>query len=157
ELGQRVRALEAVQRAGAISNSAALRGIALAAYALADLRFERELPYGSAFTLRVPDPSFERLALCRGRGPVEIRSMSDQRLLAPLPASTNLPAYVAEWSHDGRFLAVKREYESGPERADKEVWSIADARRLLLLKDAPYDAMSFHPWLPRFLVARTNG
>ncbi len=45
EQGQRVRALDAVRRAGAISNSAALRGVAVAALALPDLRFERELPY----------------------------------------------------------------------------------------------------------------
>ena len=92
ELGQRVKALDAVRRAAAISNSAALRGVALAAHALPDLRFERELPYGSEFTLRLVDPSFERIALCRGRGPVEIRSTADQRLLATLPASTNLPS-----------------------------------------------------------------
>src|SRR5439155_23741144 len=113
ELGQRVNALDAVHRASVISNSAALRGVALAAHALPDLRFEQELPYGSEFTLRMVDPSFERIALCRRAGPVEIRSTSDQRLLATLPASTNLPAYYAEWSPDGRFLAAKPGYDSG--------------------------------------------
>ena len=68
ELGQRVKALDAVRRAASISNSAALRGVALAAHALPDLRFERELPYGSEFTLRLVDPSHERVALCRHAG-----------------------------------------------------------------------------------------
>jgi hypothetical protein len=112
ELGQRVNALEAGRRAAVISNSAALLGVALAAQTLPDLRFERELPYGAEFTLRLVDPSFERIALCRGSGAIEIRSTSDQRLLATLPASTNLPAHYAEWSLDGRFLAVKRDHAS---------------------------------------------
>src|SRR2546426_1360493 len=59
ELGQRVNALDAVQRASGISNSAALRGVALAALALPDLRFERLLPYGPEFTLQQVDPSFD--------------------------------------------------------------------------------------------------
>src|SRR6266850_2879237 len=80
EVGHRVRALDAVRRAGAISNSAALRGVALAALALPDLRFEREWPPTPDTTLANLDPTFERLALCRGAGPVEIHSVSDQRL-----------------------------------------------------------------------------
>jgi WD40 repeat protein len=157
ELGQRVNALDAVRRAAAISNSAALRGVALAALALPDLRFERELPYGSEFTLRHVNPAFDRIALCRRAGPVEIRATSDQRLLATLPASTNLQTYYAEWSPDGRYLALKRDYDSAGARSDKEVWDVSSARQLLLLHDAPFNAMSFHPRLPRLLVGRTNG
>src|SRR5439155_15962129 len=157
ELGQRVNALDAVRRAAGISNSAALRGVALAALALPDLRFERELPYGSEFTLRHVDPSFDRIARCRRAGSIEIRSISDQRLLATLPASTNLQTYYGEWSPDGRFLALKRDYDAGGVGSDKEVWDVASARQLLLLHDAPFNAMSFHPWLPRLLVGRTNG
>jgi hypothetical protein len=44
ELGQRIRALDAVRRAGAISNSASVRGVAVAALGLPDLQLERELP-----------------------------------------------------------------------------------------------------------------
>ena len=53
EVGHRVRALDAVRRAGAISNSAALRGVAVAALALPDLRFEREWPSTPDTTLAV--------------------------------------------------------------------------------------------------------
>src|SRR5436190_5604657 len=66
EVGHRVRALDAVRRAGAISNSAALRGVAVAALALPDLRFEREWPTTPDTTLANLDPAFERIALCRG-------------------------------------------------------------------------------------------
>jgi serine/threonine protein kinase/WD40 repeat protein len=161
EMGQRVRALDAIQRAAAISNSAELRREVFAALALPDLRFERELPYGQDIALSL-DPSFERIALCSGRarsGPVEIRSTSDLRLLATLAASTNLPVYVAEWSADARFLAVKRDYPGGGLRSDREIWELpsasgatADARRILLLKDVPRDAVAFHPRLDRMLV-----
>ena len=158
ELGHRVRVLDAVRRAGVISNSPALRGIVAAAYALPDLRFERELPFAkSEFTLRQVDPSFKRIAVCRSNGPVEIRATSDLRLLATLPASTNLPVYNAEWSPDGRFLAVKRDYPPNGARTDREVWDLAASRRLLLLQDAPFNSISYHPRLPRLLVGQTDG
>jgi serine/threonine protein kinase len=50
ELGQRVRTLDALRRAAAISNTVELRREAFAAFALPDLRFERELLTGSEFT-----------------------------------------------------------------------------------------------------------
>ena len=116
---------------------------------------------------------FQRIALCRDRGPVEIRATSDLRLLATLPASTNLPVYVAEWSADGRFLAVKRDYPSNGTASDKEIWDVSAvhlsttgenvakesqaraeaARRLLVLRDVGYDVMAFHPHSSRLLVA----
>ena len=65
------RQQDGVRRAGAISNSAALRGVAVAALALPDLRFEREWPATPDITLANLDPAFERIALCRGAGPVE--------------------------------------------------------------------------------------
>ena len=161
EMGQRVRALDAIRHAAAISNSAELRREVFAALALPDLRFERELPYGEEFTMRNIDPTFGRIAVGRGRGPVEIRSVSDGRLLASLAASTNLPAYVAEWSPDGRYLAVKRDYPGGGLRSDREIWQLPsasgdapDPRRILLLKDVPRDAVTFYPLLARVFVGQ---
>lgn len=155
EVGHRVRALDAVRRAGAISNSAALRGVALAALALPDLRFEREWPATEETTLAVLDPPFERIALCDGGGPVEIRSAADQRLLVTLPASTNLAAYVGLWSPDGRFFAVSRDRDSAASRRDVEVWDVTSARQVLLLRDSPWGAISFHPKLPQIVIARS--
>lgn len=161
EMGQRVRALDAIRRAAVISNSTELGREVFAALALPDLRFERELPYGEQFTLRVLDPAFTRIAVARGRGPVEIRSVADDTLIASLAASTNLPAYVAEWSADGRFLAVKRDYPGGGLRSDREIWELPpasgtppDARRILLLQDVPRGAVTFHPRLERIFVGR---
>jgi WD40 repeat protein len=75
--------------------------------------------------------------------------VSDGRLLASLPASTNLPSFVHEWSADGRFLAVKRDYDGNGLRADWEVWDVSAARRLLALQNVLFAAFSFHPRLPR--------
>jgi len=161
EMGQRVRALDAIQRAAAISNSVELRREVFSALALPDLRFERELPYGEEFTMRTMDPAFRRIALARGRSPVEIRSVPNGRLLATLPASTNLPAYVGEWSADGRFLAVKRDYPGGGLHSDWEIWELPvmpgppeDMSRILLLKDVSRDAMTFHPQLDQVFMGR---
>jgi hypothetical protein len=88
ELGHRVRALEALRRAAAISNRVELRREVFAAMALPDLRFERELPIGPNVTgchgaaLR---PGFRADGGVPGRGPSR-DSFPDQRgsdLLAP--------------------------------------------------------------------------
>ncbi len=161
EMGQRVRALDAIRRAAAISNSVELRREVFAALALPDLRFDRELPYSEEFTMRNMDPAFGRIALGRGRGLVEIRSVPDDQLLATLAASTNLPVYAVEWSPNGRFLAVKRDYPGGGLRSDREIWELssasgaaANARRILMLRDVPRDAVTFHPQREQILVGR---
>ncbi len=156
DLGQRVRALDAILRAAAISNSTELRGAALAALALPDLRFEKEisLPAEAAANL---DPSFERLAIARGMDATEIRTVSGGRLLASLPPSAKAPVHVTWWSPDGQFLAVKRDRDSAGYHADLEVWAAAEARRVLLLNDLRWDVVDFHPILPRIVAGRQDG
>jgi len=154
ELGHRIRALDALRRAGVISNSATLRGVAMSALALPDLSFVRELPLAPDLTLIQLDPAFERIALGRGRGEVEIRSVRDHQLLAVLPAATNLMSYVGLWSRDGRFLAVKRDHPPNGARADWEIWDVSRVKRILLLRDNLGGAFSFHPYLPRIIVGR---
>jgi eukaryotic-like serine/threonine-protein kinase len=154
EVGHRVRALDAVRQAAAISNSAALRGVAVAALALPDLRFEREWP--ASTTLAVLDPTFERVALGDGGGPVEIRSAAEGRLLATLPASTNLTAFVGSWSADGGFFAVSRDCDATASERDVEVWEVATARQVLLRRNMPWGAMSFHPQLHRLIFAEND-
>ncbi|MBK8002287.1 MAG: serine/threonine protein kinase [Verrucomicrobia bacterium] len=93
EVGHRAKALDALGRAAAITNSYELRREVIAALSLPDLVFDRELPFEAEFTLRRLDPAFERIALCRRNGPVEIRSARNLELLAELPATTNLAAF----------------------------------------------------------------
>jgi eukaryotic-like serine/threonine-protein kinase len=157
EVGQRLQALEAIRRAAAISNSVDLRREALAALALPDLSFEREFPVGSEFTLRLLDPAFESVALCRGAGPVELRDVSDWSLLASLPAITNLPAYAGWWSPDRRYLAIKRDESPDGERATLEVWEIPIQQRVLLPRKMMNQAVSFHPLLHRLITGQMSG
>lgn len=157
DLGQRVRALEAIRQAGAISNRFELRREVMAALALPDLRFDRELAISPEVTMKWLDPRFERIAICRGRGPVEIRAASNQQLLATLPASANLKAFGATWSRDGRFLAVKRDYDSTGHRVDIEVWKVEEPRQVLVVRDARWDARTFHPHKSQLLTAGPDG
>jgi WD40 repeat protein len=155
ELGHRGRALEALRRAGSISNAVELRQEVFAALTLPDLRFERELAIGPNVTGVQCDPAFERVAISRGAAAVEVRSVADGALLASLPASTNLPTYVLLWSVDGRYLALKRDYPSGGRRADWEIWELSEAepRRTLLLRDLLGEAISFHPRINQLFIS----
>jgi WD40 repeat protein/predicted Ser/Thr protein kinase len=155
EMGHRVKALDAIRRAAAISKTPALRREVFAALALPDLRLEQEITFSSNVNHLQLDPSFERLATARGKGPTEIRSVPGNQLLATLPASTNLPSFVREWSADGRYLAVKRDYPDGGAHGDWEIWDVGQSNRILLLRDVSLSALSFHPRLPRVL-ARTR-
>jgi len=145
EIGHRVRALSAIRRAAAISNTVELRREVFAALALGDLEFERQLPFPAGFTLRSLDPMFERIAVCRGTQAVEILSVSDQKLLATLPAATNRPVHVAEWSPDGRFLAIKRDHDGIGFQADLELWDVTKQERLSIHRGVLWGMMCFHP------------
>lgn len=155
ELGQRVKALDAVHRAAAITNTPELRREALTALTLPDLRWQRDLPLGAEFTLKEPDPEFARVAVGRARRDVELVALSNMQVLATLPASTNLHCYGAVWRRDGKYLAVKREVEGGGgDPAVLEVWELSSPpRRVLLIRDARHSAFSFHPQLPEFIAA----
>jgi len=156
ELGQRVRALDALRRAAAISNSAELRREAVAALALPDLRLERAFTVGSELTVVSPDPAFERVAVSGDDTAVEIRSLSDWNLLTTLPASTNKEAHGATWSRDGQWLAIRREDFPAGDYASVEVWNVNDRRRVLSLRQVPRGAVTFHPRQPRILAATEN-
>lgn len=157
EVGQRVRALDALRRAAAITNSPELRREALAALALPDLRFEREVRTGPEFISVQLDPDFSRLARTRSSGPIEIVSFPDGRPVATLPPSRESQCYLMKWSPDGRFLAMKREPGSREERASLEVWDVAGQRRVLLIPNGGYRVMSFHPYLPRLMAGNPDG
>ncbi|HUC85208.1 MAG TPA: serine/threonine-protein kinase [Candidatus Acidoferrales bacterium] len=157
ELGERVRALDAIRRAAAISNSAELRGAAVAGLALPDFRFERRLRSATNTTLIQFDPGFERVAVGRGAGPVEILDVADEHLIATLPASTNLPAYWAQWSRDGRYLEVKRDHHGPGQWRDLEIWNVAESRLVLRLGEVEHGAAAFHPRLPRVLAGLRDG
>jgi len=154
ELGQRLNTLAAVHRVAAITNTLELRREAFAALSLPDLRREREIPLSPGVTAATLDFAFERVAICRGIGSVEIRKAIDGRLLTTLAASTNITAYAAQWSWNGHYLLVKRYEHRQSDFADFEVWNVDAGRRVLTLHDVPVDAADFHRSQPWF-VAQT--
>jgi serine/threonine protein kinase/WD40 repeat protein len=158
ELGQRVRALEAIRRAASLRNSPELRREAMSAFALPDLQLRHEIPCGDEFTARQMDPNFERIAVCAGRGPVEVRRASDNRLLHALPAAVNLPCYNLTWSADGRFLAIKRDSDQNSLAADIEVWNLeGEPWRALWIRDTRRNVRAFIPGTARFLTSDPQG
>ena len=153
ELGQRFRTMEAVRRAAAITNSLVLRQAAAMALTLPDLRFDREITIPRDATMAVLDPTFDRLALGRGTNAVEIRSVADGSILAIVPASVPQSAQLAEWSRDGRFVAITRAGAPPAWQANVEVWEVPATRRVLTLPSTRYAACAFHPRLPLILGA----
>ena len=157
ELGHRVRALDALRRAGAISNTVELRREALAALALPDLRFEREWLGGTDITAVHFDSGFKRMSVSRGAGAVEIRAVADFKLITTLPPSRNGASFLTAWSAGDRYLAVRRDRDATGDRADLEVWHVAATNRVMLLHDVPRGVLGFHPTLPRLVTATSRG
>jgi WD40 repeat protein len=157
ELGHRTRALDSLRRAKG-TNTAELRGVAFAALGLADFRSDREVRFDLASTMIQPDPTFTRVATCKGSGPVTVCSLPDLEVLATLPASTNRDAYFGIWSADGRFLAVKRQYDGPGIRCDWEVWNVGTTQRVVTAgPNAARNSGTFHPRRPLFMAAFGGG
>jgi len=157
EVGQRVRTLDALRRAAAITNSTELRPLAMAALALPDLRLKREIELGGEYKLAELDPTFNRVALGKGAGPIEVRAVPDLRLLATLPPSSDWPAFIANWNSDGRFLGVKRNRSLAGDQSDLEVWRARDFQRILLVPKAAFGVFCFDPRWPRLLGSCGGG
>jgi WD40 repeat protein/predicted Ser/Thr protein kinase len=150
ELGHRVRALDAIRRAAAITNTPELRREAMAALGLADLRFERELSHDAeAFGVAL-DPAFERIARSGEVGPISIRSALDNRLLTTIPAYRGRHLQIGNWSSDGRFLIAKGDDNS------MEVWDAQKARKVLGIAADVY-SVAFHPHMPVVMTSNPGG
>jgi WD40 repeat protein len=158
EVGHRTRALEALRKVAGTTNAAELRRIAFAALAQPDLRLRDEVRLPAKAHFLALDPFSERIVLGGGRGPVSLYSLPDGQPLATLTGSTNLPAYLARWSGDGRFVGVKRETVMGGREAVLEVWELGPTQRLALAgAKLSYGSFSFHPQQPLVMVGRVGG
>ena len=151
EVGHRAKALEAISGAVTGTNTAELRRVAFAALGLPELRLNREIALPPGTTVAELDPNLKRIALGSLYAPVTVRSLPDLTVLANLPATTNNDAYLAQWSRDGRFLAVCRQYDTTGKDSDLEIWEISQNPRLVTVcRGVAYSGFSFHPgrsWL----------
>lgn len=150
ELGHRVRALDAIRKAAAITNTPQLRREAMAALALADLRFERELPHGSEFVGVAIDPAFHRVARCGQVGPISIRSALDNRLQVTIPAYTGSYMGLGQWCSDGRFIAAWGADHS------VQVWDTMNVSQMLGATDYVY-SVDFHPQMAVAMSSKAGG
>jgi WD40 repeat protein len=158
EMGHRVSALEAIRQAAAITNTPELRREALAALALADLRPTKEIQYAAGDDARALDPAFKRDAVCRTGGRIDIRDVESGRTLFTLPGMTNQVGRLVAWSGDGKYLAVKRDYEGSNRNADLEVWNMASTQPVLYARgQLAGSAFAFHPLLPQIVAGDQAG
>lgn len=158
ELGHRTRALDALRQAGSVTNHADMRRVAFAALSVPDLRLEHEIRIEPNTTLVRPDPAFARVALCRGSGPVTLRSLPGFELIATLSSSSNNHAYVALWSGDGQILAVKRELDQFGTHSNWEIWKVTPPYRVLTVRpDVSRNAFAFHPRRPLVVAGHLKG
>ncbi len=156
EPGQRVRVLEAVQRAAAISNRVELRREALDALTRTDLRLVGEVPFETGVTMAVLDPTFARVAECVGSGPVRLRSMPDRQLIASLTPSVKAVAEGGQWSPQGRFLAVKRRIDTVKSSFQIEIWDVATSQLIASLPPSLLGTFCFHPRSAQLLAAEAD-
>ncbi len=156
EIGHRTRTLDALARAADGTNVAEMRAVAFGALAVPDLRWENQIQLGEEQTLVLPDPTFSRVAVARGAGPVSIQAVPDLTVLAILPATTNRETHLAQWSPDGRFLAVRRDLSRS--RCLWELWDVAEQRLIAVTPpDSAYASATIHPRGDRILIGRAGG
>ncbi len=109
-LGQRFDSLDAVRKAVALrpgSNSLALRNEAVAALALADLRFLKTVPIAVPYQPWLPfDSNLERYAELAADGTLRLHRTSDDAELLRLSGPVLARQVVCRFSPDDRFLLV---------------------------------------------------
>jgi WD40 repeat protein len=158
ELGHRVRALDAIAEAAAITNAPELRREALAALTLPDLRFQKEIHYSPGDDARALDANFTRDAVCRADGQIDIRSVASGKTIFTLAGVTNLIGRIIKWSGDGRFIAIKRDQDGAGPNGDLEVWDVSTANPVLYMqRQVAGNAFSFHPNRPWIVSGSNNG
>lgn len=161
EIGHRRRALEAVRQVAGTADAplAELRRTAFAALGQPDFRLTGELTNLSVTHQMFPDPALSRVALCRGRGPVPVHSLTNGELLFSLAGTPELRAFVAAWSDDGRYLGIKRDVDGEGREAQLEVWEFDGGTPRLAMQREPmsYASFTFHPRERRVLVGRIGG
>jgi WD40 repeat protein len=155
--GQRLRALELLASAAAIRSDRDLVREAVASLALTDLRPLVEWPRRNGVTVRF-DHRLERYMRGDPCGDVELRRTSDNGLLFTMTGNGQ-PAYRANFSRDGRFLALTHHAPGFP-RTDARfaVWDVERRELVYTLDELPSTyIVDFAPDRPVVMLSTPGG
>jgi eukaryotic-like serine/threonine-protein kinase len=146
--GRRFVSLDLLTQAAAIDPGADLRDEAIACLALTDLRPAWEWRFSPSRPLVAFNPDLTRYVVGLETGQLELRAARTGELLRTLGGS-GAPAWVAHFSPDERFLAVKHHGRTQYDQAVTRVWDLETARPLLTLEQPVASrSMDFHPTSP---------
>jgi serine/threonine protein kinase/WD40 repeat protein len=158
-IGRRFDGLRALQEAAILDTGGTrrpdFRNEAIACLALADLRPLARWPEvaGNERLGLDFDPTGTRIARGLPGGSIEVREISNARLVSSLPGG-GLDAVIVRFSRDGHFVAAK--HDSG--RVEFAVYDVARGRAVLRLNDGvTASAFDFHPDGRRVAAGRRDG
>lgn len=159
QAGRRFRSLEALSKAAAIQPSMELRDEAIACLALVDIQPGREWegrPAGT--TVAAFDANLVRYARSDEAGALSIRSVATDQELQRLSPPDAGPAWVLQFSPDGRYLAAKHHPPGHETRSRVQVWDLE--RGEVVLRPASvmhHNAVDFAPDGRRFALGTADG
>ncbi|HEY2250057.1 MAG TPA: protein kinase, partial [Planctomycetaceae bacterium] len=157
--GRRFQSLQALVKAAAIRPSLELRNEAIACLTLVDLQTVKVwdgIPQGT--TVVGFDPLLERSARADPNGAISVRRVSDDHELTVLPSSQTGPAWVLQFSRDGRYLAAKHHLQGQEHLSRVHVWDL-DRGEIVLKPAEPahQNAMDFAPDGHSFALGTPTG
>ena len=136
--GQRFDGLESVSNAAAIRKDFKVRNEAIACLAISDLWVAKEaiLKGHAPNDLVCFDLNLEKYAVGKTNGSITVRAVSDDRVLAILPAPGFKVVRIRRFSPDSRFIRVV--YERADGKFSDWVWELDQQRAVL--KELPCGA-----------------
>lgn len=159
QAGRRFRSLEALSKAAAIHPSLELRDEAIACLALVDIQPERQWegrPAGT--TIAAFDSQLARYARSDETGAISIRSVATDQELQRLPPCPAGPAWVLQFSPDGRYLAAKHHPAGNEATSQVQVWNLEHSETVLRPKETMHhSACDFAPDGRSFAVGTADG
>ena len=107
--GQRFESLDAVRKAAAIRPNLAVRNEAIACLAVSDLRVSKQavLKGHAPDDLVCYDFNLEKYAVGETNGSITLRAVSDDRVLAVLPAPGFRVSWIRGFSPNSRYLRAR--------------------------------------------------
>ncbi|MGO8931313.1 MAG: protein kinase domain-containing protein [Limisphaerales bacterium] len=129
--GQRFESLDAVRKAAAIRPNLAVRNEAIASLAVSDLRVPNQTPLKARVSgdLGCYDFNLEKYAILGTNGSITVRAVSDDSVLAVLPAPGFSVVRIRGFSPNSRFLRVL--YQGQGEKFSDWFWDVEQQKAVL--------------------------